>query len=453
MKLNTGEIKNKFIISIKKYLIETKRSKINISLSPLCFFTTWARTLGYVNMMRIRKMTRLNDLFFFFKNIILIGFDHDLQLEFNDKNIKKNKQSKRIIVTYCKKDHFDKYGNYSDNILHINSRNYSEYLWVLISIDNFKPQKIKNNIYIFRKKINKSFSIIYLLKKILCTIIHNKLSVRKIFHYLSQDYNKTQIIYKNFKKIFINEKIKSILINYEGIPYQNSIFRACKEIDKKIKTVGYLHPAPWPIQTDLFLKDNFIDLLIVSGKSQKNNLVKNFGWNKKKVINSTSVRFTKTNKNEFGGYFFVPYEIFKSKIYLEKFKYFIKNLPRRKYNRLAVRIHPLNKKSEKHIQFKNDIKNILSIYNNRFFNSKKKTTSIFLGPATGVMVQTLEEGNEVIHIPSDLIFDVFTSKIWKDIKSVQLAKGVYKYRLLKKNKLFNVNNLNNKFERYILPKI
>ena len=51
------------------------------------------------------------------------------------------------------------------------------------------------------------------------------------------------------------KKIEKTLFNYECIPFQNSLMENIKKKDKTTKVLGYLHCAPWPLQTDLIFRD------------------------------------------------------------------------------------------------------------------------------------------------------------------------------------------------------
>ena len=48
-----------------------------------------------------------------------------------------------------------------------------------------------------------------------------------------------------------------------------------KKLFRNVKTFGYLHCAPWPLQLDLIYKNQPLDNLIVSGSQQKK-VLKNF---------------------------------------------------------------------------------------------------------------------------------------------------------------------------------
>ena len=76
---------------------------------------------------------------------------------------------------------------------------------------------------------------------------------------------------------------------------------------------------------------------------------------------------------------------------------------------------------------------------------------MIFGNATGVCIQSIEEGNKVFHIPDDIEVDLFSNKIWKNIFISQKAENIFTYEIKKKNRKFNTVNKKKKFEKYLLP--
>ena len=242
-------------------------------------------------------------------------------------------------------------------------------------------------------------------------------------------------------------------MSYEAVPYQNAIFNEAKKINKRIKNIGYLHCAPWPIQTDLIYKKKTIDLLAVSGNDQRNVLIKYLNWPKKKIISIPSLRFTKKKFNDFENDIFVPYELFNVKQHIEQFEFYLSTLQYKSLNKLKVRIHPLNYSSKKHQNFKIKLEEILNKFSEKFSNKSKKKLSEFFGPATGSIIQALEKSTDVVHFPNDPFFDVFTPAIWPTIKVNQVGDLTFIYTLNKKNVMFLTNFNKNNYNEYLLPKV
>lgn len=63
-------------------------------------------------------------------------------------------------------------------------------------------------------------------------------------------------------------------------------------------------------------------------------------------------------------------------------------------------------------------------------------------------MQALEEGNKIIHFPDNEI-DVFSNKIWKNIKIEIIQNNVFLYEIKNFNKIFYTNFENNRFKKYV----
>ena len=129
------------------FLKFSKRKKINISASPLCFLTTWAKNPG--NFIINQFLNKSNDYKYLIKNILSIGRNFDIKLYSNEKF--HNNSKYKLIVSYSSKSNFNKRGEFYDNYFHLSSKN-KKYTWLLISLDNYIPKKIENNLVIFAKR-------------------------------------------------------------------------------------------------------------------------------------------------------------------------------------------------------------------------------------------------------------------------------------------------------------
>ena len=165
--------------------------------------------------------------------------------------------------------------------------------WLLISLDNYIPKKIKSNIAILAKEKIESFSIFYLFKYLLKLFYNFNFDINLIKHFCWKEHNFSKIISEKLKYLTSKIEVKNLILNYEGIPYQNFVAKDLKKVNKKINVIAYLHCAPWPIQLDLIYKDQPLDRLLVSGYQQKNVLTKYLGWAQKKIDVIPSLRFRK----------------------------------------------------------------------------------------------------------------------------------------------------------------
>lgn len=432
----------------KKFLNEEKKRNIDTSTSPLCFFTAWANTPGYFKVLDLQGLKKKNQLLFVLKDILSISKNFDLKLFFEGDKIKSSAQN--IIISYATKKNFDKRGNFSDIYFDFNSSN-KNFFWLLISLDNYIPFKIKENIAIIAKKDKKSFSLIYLLKYLLRTLVSSKFNPNIFRHYCWQEFNYSKVVFRLFENLIKNLNAKNLILNYEGIPFQNYLINKIKKINNQIKTIGYLHCAPWPLQLDLIYKNQSLDNLIVSGYEQKKVLKKYLGWSRKNVSFIPSLRFKKKKIKEFSGFIFVPYNLNNNNDYLERLEvYLAENKNKKSSLNFKVRIHPLNSKSQKHLDFKRRCEMLLIKYSSKQ-GKTPNNQSLFFGSATGVCVQALEEGTIIIHFPNNKYLDVFSASIWSNLDINEIGKKTYMYKLKKKNYTFSLNNKKNKFLKYLKP--
>ena len=430
----------------KNFISNCIKKNIDISLSSMCYLTTWTKSFGHFKILGLSGLKRENLILFTLKNIISISKYHNLEIY----GAGDPKKIKNLIVSYCKKENFDQHGNFYDNFFNFSSAE-DKFSWLLISLDDFAPSNLKKSIFILKKKNKRKLNLFYLLKILLRIFFDRKHNIKDIFHYITSEYVFSYILMEKLNYKFKNTIIKNAIINYEGIPFQHAIIKTLKSLNKDIKTICYLHCAAWPVQTELLYRERLIDILLVSGNDQKKKLVKFLGWPDEKVSVIPSLRFEKNIKNEFGGYLFVPYEIFDSRKLVQRFENFLGNLPGQSLSNINLRIHPLNKNSLKHKKLALELSNIISKYNNKFTNMKKNTDSIMFGYAAGISVQAMEDGVTIYHFPYNDLIDVFSEGIWENVNVKKLDNYIFKYTLKKKDQMFFVNNEKDKFMKYVDP--
>ena len=175
------------------------------------------------------------------------------------------------------------------------------------------------------------------------------------------------------------------------------------------------------------------------------------GWKNKNIPVVPSLRFTKKKKREFNKFLFVPYNLDGNNDYLLRLENYLIKEKNKNLNSLTVRLHPLNRKSPKHIKFKDAAEQILLKHKNNLPAKKANNFSLFFGSATGVCIQALEEGTTIIHFPNNEYLDVFSNKIWPSLIVKKINNRIFEYKIRKKNRTFLVNNEKNKFKKYFVP--
>ena len=70
---------------------------------------------------------------------------------------------------------------------------------------------------------------------------------------------------------------------YEAQPFQNTVFKKIKKINRNIRTAGFFHTALSPMATSLIYRSGAPDNLLISGNYSKEYLSKYLDWPKKKL--------------------------------------------------------------------------------------------------------------------------------------------------------------------------
>jgi len=278
-------------------------------------------------------------------------------------------------------------------------------------------------------------------------IIKNLRFITSINYFLSSISN-----YNYFSKIFIknvspyiNNNLKTLILPYEGQPFQNKLIQFVKKKNLNIKTIGYIHSPPLALPSNFIYKNYSPQKIIVNGQDQLKCFSKILGWKKSDIIFEPSFRFVKkkTIKNKI---IFLPLNIknidnvIKSLIFLNKKK--IINL-----KDFEVRNHPASAKSKKNLIAEKEINKIINdLKKNKVYKKKEIDYSIFIG-TSGSIIEALENGKNVIQITEDNIFDYYSEKIWKSIKSKKISKNIFIYKLKKKGQLIKLGNIKNNLKK------
>ena len=135
----------------------------------------------------------------------------------------------------------------------INSNSEKDTLFILINSGEKLPQKIAKNVIIIYQK-GRSFELFFLLKYLLNKIISSNFSINQFFYKTSSSIVIGEVIIEFLKKEINYDRIKSILVPYEGQPYEHLIFEEARKNNKKLAIGGYDHSAPHSIPTHLMYR-------------------------------------------------------------------------------------------------------------------------------------------------------------------------------------------------------
>ena len=313
------------------------------------------------------------------------------------------------------------------------------------------PKKIDKNILLIYRKKKKFPNLFYLFKYICQMLIYSNFNLKKFFHTLSFQSCFAFQNYNLIKEFIFKKKTKVLLFPYEGQPFQNMLISKIRKINKKIKTLGYIHYTH-PFQTEIFNRKGSPDKIFTYSLEQLN-FFKNLGWNKKNITLIPSLTFKRTieQKNKLKSKIFLPYKLIdENKILLSLEKFFkIKKKNSLPFFQIAPHPSPYNFKKQQNLEKK--IRILIKKNKEKFTSSAEKNLSIVIGLTTSVFI-ALENGIKVIHISLDPLRDQISTKYWSNIEVKELAKNVNIYKLKKLNSCILINNKGNNLSNFILNK-
>ena len=139
------------LIRSKKFLKNAYlKHKSNIAYNPNYFLTSWADTIGYINLKNFfnKKVTILTKIKIILKEFISINKDILIINQFSSL-----KNYNNLIMSYFFEKNLKKDGSYDDKYFSINTKSIKKTLWILIPISNNNNDfKTNENIIILKRK-------------------------------------------------------------------------------------------------------------------------------------------------------------------------------------------------------------------------------------------------------------------------------------------------------------
>ena len=435
------------IAYVKNYLIKCRQSKVDIANSSFCYFAHWSYTPGTAKLKLKLEGTKyiLSYLKVILFNILGVSTLSDY---ITIKHNIKNKKFRNLVITNVSKKDFRKDGSCFDPWFQTNSRKVPNSLWFLNCIDNYIPKKFDKNIIIFaRKKTLYKHNFIFLIKNFFKTLIKFQFSLKNIMHEFSVHSQFSNIISEKILSEISNGKFKNVINSYEAQPFQNTVFKKIKKINRNIRTAGFFHTALSPMATSLIYRSGAPDNLLISGNYSKEYLSKYLDWPKKKIKIIPSFRYNIKNVSNMSGYIYLPFNFFDLKKITDEFENYLKVSKANSLNNLKIKNHTYAHESAKHKKLIQKLKNIIEIYKERFNSKIKQKKSIIIG-ATSTVIVALQSNVEVIHICEDPIFESYNEKLWKTLKVDQISNNTFIYKQKVNNSLVKFSHKNNMLQKY-----
>lgn len=402
-------------------LILLDKAKKYLFANPNGYLNGWAiGTIGYLKLQCLYEGALTNKKYFIYyiKNLISLGYQQDLYVESNYENA----QYKNIVISWSSKQDFLEDGSFQCRYFNYNSTKIKDVLWVLISLDNFVPLLKDKNIIIFRKKQVGRFSM-YTFVKNLFFCINNCIP-----------WAAEHVFSKKLIEVFTNkicvDTIEKILCPYEAQPWQHMLFEALKKKNKNISIIGDLHSCLPPFPSDFLKRYGAPNKVLVHGFGQKDIMVNILGWSTTDIEVVPSRIFVKNNHMHLVNKILLPYSFGDLDFILKTLEFFF-----RRYKNilplLELRNHPVQLNSQHH---KKLMKNIAELKDKIFYdvnNVISDKIAVVIG-ASSVIIECLTHGIKVFQIVENPMFEIYSPKIWENLKINYISQNIVEYELSEK---------------------
>ena len=412
--------------------------KNEISYNPNYFLTSWANTVGYLNIKNFYKknFSIIKKYKIIFKEFFLINRD-ELKIRYRNDE----KSFENLILTYFFPQDLRKDGSYFDRYFSLNTKfDTKKTIWILIPVNENKIGNENDQNSLIIERVYKNFY-----KNIFLSCIYFFKNFFKSFFF--KNLEKIDFKNTNFSKDLSNilvkivkeKKIKKFLFPYEAQPHQHFLVKELKKNNNKLKIIGYMHTVIPPLPLDYIKREGHPDLLLVNGIDQKSILYQKLGWKKNEIKNITSLRYNLNNSVNFNGNIFLPYFIEDVNMMFYFFKKLINLKKKSFFPKLKVRNHPSMGGSYNHKKLKTKIEEYL-IQNKKLFINRRnnKNISLFFG-STASVIECLERGNRAFHICGDPDLEKFDNYFWNRLKILKLSKNIFEYKLKDRGKIIKIN--------------
>ena len=410
----------------KNYIDSFLSKKYSPKFNSNFYLASTSNSVGNYFLKKIFKVNKKN----FFKNVfldIIYGLKISGKIE---KNNMLDKEFSKIIFSWGFKKNFNEDGSFNDKYFNINSSSKKNFLWFIIYMDKKIPDKIDNNIIIFKVYGNPFFNFLSWLKFIFLNLRFLIKGVDFFLHNISSYNFLSKRLITSSKETF-SKNYNEILFPYEGQPFQNEIIKYFRFNYNKVKITGYIHSPPLAVPTNLIYKNSCPDKIFLNGSDQRFCFENILGWPSNKIVMIPSLRF-KEKVSDLNNSIFLP-NVVNSPNKILNSLFFI-NDKIVKLSNFEIKNHPASTRNKVNLKLIDKINFFFNTIEKKSMNKTKKL--IFIGNS-GAIIEFLERGYEVIQICENSLFEYYSNNIWKSIESEEIGKDIFTYKLKEKGNLIS----------------
>lgn len=386
---------------------------------PENYLSVWAP--GSLGNLRIQCLYRARfiskDLVVaYIRNLMGLGYEGDIILDDVDKGF----HYRCVAVSWCVESDFLQDGSVRSRYFNCNTEDFADILWIMMPLDGCTPSNKKENIVFLRRKKSDKFSLSFFWKNfIFCLSRAISLMADGLF---SQKFADEVLAKIDFSST------QSLLMPYEGQPWQHTLCLNVKNLNKDVQVLGDLHSCLPPLPTDFIKRCGAPDIFFLHGAGQKDIAVWSLGWDDKDVKVVPSLRFGKDNSVDIRNKILLPYSFKNSDLILSQLDLFFKGVGKETLN-LDIRNHPAQLASPAHLTLIEGIQALQNKYRHNVKADFSGENVVLVIGASSAIIECLERGMKVFQITEDPVFESYGPEIWRGLHVEFLGENIVKYSL------------------------
>ena len=184
-----------------------------------------------------------------------------------------------------------------------------------------------------------------------------------------------------------------------------------------------------PLQKELFFnRTNKIDKIYLANDNMREIFFKYLKWPKEKLKvikkNQKLNKFDKSLKNTI----FLPYIIKKSNVIEKSFESYFNSFSNDlDTGKFKIKDHPAPYNKFKSFLLKRKLYKILDKFKGQRRKNRRKNLSIVIGGPTSLPIKLIKKKINFIHISNDEENQIYSEKIWKNLRSKKIMKNIFIY--------------------------
>ena len=420
----------------RAFLRSAARRGVDVAVSPECYLNSWARVPGRarVRLLAHQRCGAFGLATARLREAALVAAQSGYELA---AGTGASAQFDRMVVSWSRGVDFAPDGSYRDRYFRTSSRENPSTLLFLIALDEAVQRVLDPNIVVYRRRAGTRRLDFPFLLRSAAAIPGRARRPDGAAPALSATVSFADQVTQAVIAIVDAARIRTIVMPYEGQPFQHAIFRAAKQRGRIVRTVGYLHSALPPVPTDLIHRPGAPELLLVHGQGQIDILSRHLGWPAASLRAIPSLRYRVADP-ALGGFVFLPYHFDDPDVIEAAYREFVSSCAPGALPRFIIRNHPIMERSRAHVQLSRKIEAVMSEHADRF-SPAPAATSVFIG-ATAAILEALEQGVVAIHLCSRPLTESHCAEIWSELSVERLGEHVFRYRLARRGTYIQFGN-------------